>query len=66
MMPILCVFRNFHTKIREKYLVSFFLTFMESVYNKVVPKIYDRDEREYEKMIRNMSEGIVAITQSID
>eukprot|EP00347_Sterkiella_histriomuscorum_P021263 403334621 len=66
MMPILCVFRNFHTKIREKYLVSFFLTFMENVYNKVVPKIYDRDEREYEKMIRNMSQGIVAITQSID
>lgn len=61
-MPILCVFRTFHTKMREKYLVSFFVTFLETVYNKVVPKVYERDEREYEKMTRNMNDGICAIT----
>lgn len=65
-LPILCVFRNFQTKMREKYLVSFFITFLEQIYAKTVPKIYDRDEREYEKLIRNMIEGVTAIADMID
>ena len=66
MIPILSAFRNYHTKTREKYLVSFLITFIEQVYSKVVPKIYERDEREYERLIRNMTDGIVAISNMID
>ncbi|CDW76254.1 UNKNOWN [Stylonychia lemnae] len=66
MIPILTVFRNFHTKMRQKYLVSFLITYIEQIYSKVVPKIYERDEREYERLVRNMTEGIVAIAGIID
>ena len=31
MIPILSVFRNFHTKMREKYLASFLITFLDTV-----------------------------------
>ena len=58
MIPILCVFRNFQTKTREKYLVSFFLTFLDQIYSKCVPKLDARDEREYEVFIRNLTSGI--------
>jgi len=62
-IPILCAFRNFQIKSREKYLVSFFITLMEQIYPKVVPKLYDRDEREYQVYIKNIIEGVQAITE---
>lgn len=66
MIPIICAFRNYSTKTRQKYIVSFYITLIEDTYTKIAPKINDRDEREYEKYIRNILMGLEAIAEGID
>jgi hypothetical protein len=58
MLPVLCAFRSYATKTREKFLASFYITLFQQTYLYVVPKINERDERDYERYMRNILDGL--------